>query len=509
MTQETALNILKSGRNVFLTGAAGSGKTYVLNQYISYLRRHDVSVAVTASTGIAATHLNGTTIHSWCGMGIHDSLLDENIKKLAHNKRLANRVNSAKVLVIDEVSMLDAARLQLINSITRRLRSSQEPFGGLQVVVCGDFFQLPPIQKQGADQSQMAFAGTGWQELDPAICYLSEQHRQEDDQYLAVLNAIRSGDLNDEVYALLEQRLHAPIDHVKPARLFPHNFNVDTKNDAELNNIQGPIKSFAMTSSGNKKLVEGLIKSCLAPEKLTLKKNATVMFVKNDFEHKVVNGTMGLVIGFDAERGYPIVKTKTGQVFAEPASWHIENDDGKPLAQITQIPLRLAWAITIHKSQGMSLDAAEIDLSRAFSPGMGYVALSRVRSLAGLRLLGFNNMALQVHDLVSGIDSQFKSESQINAQAVQKTDPHELQHQHQDFIRRAGGKLEPQEQKTSKLAALRQKYAKAYMPWNQEEDSLLESMFKSDIATAKMAEFFKRQPGAITARLKKLGLIEE
>jgi len=519
MTQEQALNILKSGDNVFLTGAAGSGKTYVLNQYISYLRSHGVAVAVTASTGIAATHLNGTTIHSWSGMGINDTLTDQEIKGLSRNARTAKRISTPAVLIIDEVSMLDASRLQLVNRITRYFRSSFAPFGGLQVVVSGDFFQLPPVYKGQGEEGKMAFQGTGWQDLAPTICYLSEQHRQEDDAYLAVLNAIRDNAVDEGTYALLEERFQAEIPHAKPARLFPHNFNVDSKNDKELDQLAGKTEVFEMTSSGNKKVSQALIKSCLAPERLVVKKEAVVMFVKNNFERKVVNGTMGIIEDFDSATGYPVVRLKDGRrVVAIPDSWHVQDDSGKILAQITQIPLRLAWAITIHKSQGMSLDAAEIDLSRAFSPGMGYVALSRVRSLSGLRLLGFNNTALQVHDLVSQVDAGFKELSAIKAREVEAKDKGLLKSEHEKFLKNSGGQLAPKKEKfeeknkkekSTYLTDIRKKYSNAYTPWKEGDDELLTTMFQSGIAREKIGEFFKRQPGSITMRLKKLGLIEE
>lgn len=519
MTQEQALDILKTGRNVFLTGAAGSGKTYVLNQYIAYLRSRGVGVAITASTGIAATHIGGTTIHSWCGMGIADDLSEAQIKSLEDNRRLVNRITGAAVLIIDEISMLDGARLHLIHKITKHIRSSFEPFGGLQVIVCGDFFQLPPVSVSEKER-QFAFEGRGWEMLNPTICYLSEQHRQSDKEYLDVLTSIRSGVPNSKTIEVLQNRLNASITDIMPARLFSHNFNVDAFNEKQLAKVPGEVKKFGMSSRGNEKLAEALVKSCLAPSELSLKVGAAVMFVKNNFEEGVVNGTLGTVIGFD-DSGSPQVKTKNGVVVANPDSWAIEDDAGKVIAEITQVPLRLAWAMTIHKSQGMSMDAAEIDLSGAFEPGMGYVALSRVRSLSGLRLLGLNETALMVHDRVVEFDRLLEELSDKHWGEFEVLAPNERQMHHDSFIHKSGGRIGEQKSEIttqkSDLPAesqgpggfdeIRKSSPSAYKPWRSEDDQLLRTAFKTEQRVKILAEQFGRKPGGIRARLKKLELL--
>ncbi len=512
MTQEQALDILKTGRNVFLTGAAGSGKTYVLNQYIAYLRSRGVGVAITASTGIAATHIGGTTIHSWCGMGIEDNLSDEQIKDLEDNRRLVNRIKGVSVLIIDEISMLDSARLHLIHRITKHIRSSFEPFGGLQVIVCGDFFQLPPVTARGEQLREFAFEGRGWELLSPTICYLSEQHRQSDKTFLDILNSIRSGVPNSKTIETLQSRLNAPITDVTPARLFSHNVNVDAFNEKQLAKVPGTAKVFGMSSRGNDRLAEALMKSCLAPSELALKIGAAVMFVKNNFDEGVVNGTLGTVIGFD-ESGSPQVKTKNGVVVANPDSWAIEDDAGKVIAEITQVPLRLAWAMTIHKSQGMSMDAAEIDLSGAFEPGMGYVALSRVRSLSGLRLLGLNDTALMVHDRVSAFDQQLEELSDKHWEEFSVLTPDERKMHHESFVHKSGGKMESEPGEVAKPSApggydeIRKESPSAYKPWRPEDDQALRMAFKTEQRVKVLAEQFGRKPGGIRARLKKLELI--
>ncbi|MHB1316737.1 MAG: helix-turn-helix domain-containing protein, partial [Minisyncoccota bacterium] len=245
------------------------------------------------------------------------------------------------------------------------------------------------------------------------ICYLSEQHRQKDGDYLTVLNQIRSNKVTEETIALLRSRENKEPDIDVPAtKLFTHNVDVDTINHEHLDTLTTTTKEFVMSSKGKDFLVEGLKRSCLAPERLRLKEGARVMFVKNNYEVGFVNGTLGVVTGFNTF-GEPVVRTVGGKLIsAVPMSWSIE-EEGKIKAEITQLPLRLAWAITVHKSQGMSLDAMEVDLSKSFVKGMGYVALSRVRSLQGMKLLGFNTLSLQVDPQVLEFDEELKEMSDV------------------------------------------------------------------------------------------------
>ncbi len=411
MTQNVALALVTMGNNVYLTGQAGSGKTFLLSKYIKFLKQHKIPVAVTASTGIAATHLGGVTIHSWSGIGIKNNLSTYEMGRLNISLDKSSAIKNARVLIIDEISMLHSYRLDMINTICKLTRQSPEPFGGLQVILCGDFFQLPPITEEGFGNSCFAFKADAWKELGLKICYLDEQHRQWDEEFLKVLNDIRSSDVSENTYEMISSRLNEPLpDGVIPTKLYCHNADVDAINNFELRKIDKPHHFFQMETKGNKELIKTLKKGCLAPEELILKEGALVMFVKNNQAKGYINGSLGTVIGFDDET-YPIVKTYTGRkIVASPTTWKLD-EYNKSLAEISQIPLRLAWAITVHKSQGMSLDAAEIDLSKSFSYGMGYVALSRVKSLSGIRLLGINQMALLVDEEISRKDSVFKNMS--------------------------------------------------------------------------------------------------
>jgi len=403
---------------VFLTGPPGAGKTYVLNQYIRRAQRQGKTVAVTASTGIAATHIGGTTIHSWSGLGIRDQLTDWDRTMLSQTDRLVKRYNSTDVLVIDEVSMLHGKRLDMVNETAKLLRGTMEPFGGMQVILVGDLFQLPPVSR-ATELTDFAHTSAAWQELNPHICYITEQHRQRgEDGLLDLLEAMRAGELLTEHQELLQSRIGVrPQEGTAVTRLYSHNVDVDSINDRHLQALATETHTYHMKTKGNRPRVEGLIKSLLAPEALTLKLGAEVMFVANDFTTGFVNGSRGRVIKF--ENDLPLVRLQTSRTIkVEPYTWAVV-EDGKTRAEAVQLPLRLAWAITIHKSQGMSLDAAEIDLSKSFTPGMGYVALSRVRSLDGIYLTGVNAMALQLHPDIYEFDRRLRRQSEELASSTQ------------------------------------------------------------------------------------------
>lgn len=440
MTQSAALDTLKTGGNVFLTGEPGAGKTYVINQYIAWLEAAGLSVAITASTGIAATHIGGMTIHSWSGLGIRDTLTPYDLDKIATNEKVSRRAKKANVLIIDEVSMLDARVLDMVNMILKAVRQRDEAFGGLQVVLVGDFFQLPPVTKPG-DVMTYAFQSRAFEEARFLTCYLNEQHRQEDEMFLSLLKSIRSNQVEEDHYTLLSEQTSIAYENIEPTKLFTHNADVDAFNNEKLRELKGATRKFQMEGMGAKILVESLVRNCLSPQMLELKEEAMVMFTKNNFEKGYVNGTLGRIIGFDSLAGWPLVKTSDGRTIkVEPTSWEVM-EDGKVRASIEQVPLRLAWAITVHKSQGMSLDAAEIDLSRAFVYGQGYVALSRVRALAGLKLSGMNPNALQVDPRVSKQDQIFKEESEEAESVFGGLEPVELLKMQENFVKAGGGHM--------------------------------------------------------------------
>jgi hypothetical protein len=455
MNQGEALQILQSGAHVFLTGEPGSGKTHTINRYVQWLRARGIEPAITASTGIAATHIGGYTIHAWCGIGVRLDWNEGQLARLRHDERLFRRVSTAKVLIIDEISMLSAARLSAVDAACRALRMSGEPFGGLQVILVGDFFQLPPVRRQPEpatlelfpqphDAGHFAYDSPSWDALDPTICYLTEQHRQEDPVFLELLGAIRSSDVRDDHRELLAARRFdnwsEDFPRERVTQLYSHNTAVDVMNTTALEKLPGPVHEFTAEHEGVQVLVEQIERGCLSPRVLSLKKGARVMFTKNSFLDGFVNGTTGTVIDFDElSDGLPVVKTTRGkEILVEPSEWRIDNNE-QLLACITQIPLRLAWAITVHKSQGMSLDAAHIDLTRAFEYGQGYVALSRLRTLAGLSLAGFNERALRVDPEIAERDRDLRRQSRATRSAL-SADPTSFHDDALRFVERCGGR---------------------------------------------------------------------
>ncbi|GGI12362.1 helicase [Galliscardovia ingluviei] len=429
MRQQQALDILKSGASVFLTGAPGSGKTYVLNQFVQWARMQGLSVAMTASTGIAATHINGQTIHSFSGIGVHTWLADTTLKTIRQRRRKI--IANTDVLVIDEVSMLHAWAFDLVDTVCRKLRRDERPFGGLQVVLSGDFFQLPPVSNsrrnqdllepdEGLLQAREPYARYGlnpegfitqslvWQQLRPTICYLDEQHRQDDGKLLHVLTDIRAGRVSAADQQVMNSRLGLMPDEDEVAvHLFPTNAQADKLNAMRLQAIAHDEHVFEHTHAGNSAMVKRLLQTMLAPSTLVLKIGATVMALRNDQDKQYVNGSLGTVIGFTPERrgGWPIVEFANGNTtVVRPADWQML-DGQEVVASVTQVPLRLAWGITIHKSQGMTLDRAVMDLRRTFTPGMGYVALSRVERLSGLYMQGIHARAYEISQEAFDLDT--------------------------------------------------------------------------------------------------------
>jgi ATP-dependent exoDNAse (exonuclease V) alpha subunit len=515
MTQQEALSILKLGVNVFLTGEPGAGKTHTINQYIEWLRERGVEPAVTASTGIAATHVGGMTIHSWSGIGIKKDISEWDIDAIQGKEKTARRIIDAKVLIIDEISMLDADTLENVDRVLRAIRrpvlTEPQPFGGLQVVFVGDFFQLPPVSRDRS--ARFAFMSSAWRDLNPVVCYLSEQHRQDSGQLLELLAAIRSGDVDEYHYEILQSRMQKG--RASATRLHTHNAEADRINDAALKKLEGKSHVFHMTTRGARTLVEGLKQNCLSPESLTLKAGAKVLFTRNNFDAGYVNGTLGEVVDF-APSGYPIVQTRSGRIEAVPGEWSV-SDGTTILAQLKQVPLRLAWAITVHKSQGMSLDAAVIDLSQAFEFGQGYVALSRVRTIEGLFLTGFNDRALRLHPDIVETDRQFRRKSEAAERRIAALEKNERETMERNFLKAIGAR-EPSKSARKgvvsppsggKLARVRETYPNAGRAWTEEDDRRLKELYEDGATTKALCKEFGRKSGAIRSRLVKLGLVED
>ncbi len=552
MTQEEALAILKTGANVFLTGEPGAGKTHTINQYAAYLRSRGIEPSITASTGIAATHIGGMTIHSWSGIGIRTYLDKYTLDKITTTEYLTKRIRRAKVLVIDEVSMLGPETFAMAEAVCRAIRQSNDAFGGLQVILVGDFFQLPPIVKSeianvGArhalplpiqiPKARFAYDSPSWKRANPMVCYLTEQHRQDDNNFLELLSAIRSNNFNaDHLLQIETRKIIAENGPDQAVKLYTHNLNVDRTNDAMLATFSGHPVTFTMKTKGAPMLVETLQRGCLSPYNLVLKVGAKVMFTKNNPKEGFVNGTLGTVEGFDKFVGLPMIRANDGRlIVVDKMDWSVE-ENGKPRATISQLPLRLAWAITVHKSQGMSLDEAVVDLSEVFEYGQGYVALSRVRRLKGLHLLGWNERAFQVHPDVLKEDNAFRASSEAALTAFGQISPEELKTMHDNFVKACGGNLNvvilnemkdpsglerdsshslrmtKQKNKKNKghgFDKIREKHPNAFRPWSKEQDEELKEFFANGTSVEELSKTFGRKIGAIRMRLVKLGLAEE
>lgn len=499
MKQALALEIMLAGESVLLTGPAGAGKTFVLNQFIKLAKHDGKKVSVTATTGIAATHLGGTTIHSWSGIGIAQEISSGFAERMSKSR--AEIIASTDVLIIDEISMLHDYRLDMVDEVCRVVRKKPDvPFGGIQVVMSGDFFQLPPINRGTERAGGFVVYSNVWQELDPVICYLDEQHRQDDEELTDILNALRAKDIRQRhAKALLARTEIDPPADEDMTELYTVNIDVDSQNEQKLRQIDEDEVTFEQMTTGAASYVENLQRSVLAPAVLALKLGALVMAVKNAANRQYANGSIGTIVAFEPATEYPIVKFRNGnEVTMQPETWELRDGD-KKRASITQIPLRLAWAITVHKSQGMTLDAAKIDLRKAFVEGMGYVALSRVKNLQNLYLHGINQTALRMSDDAYA----------INDTLLEKTAHDSARFAHLEAAPRAKTLEATSKKKKAsnwqdKINEMRNTYPNAYKPWTNVHDAELSQAFQQGESRAAMSRMLGRHEGSITMRLQKL-----
>jgi ATP-dependent exoDNAse (exonuclease V) alpha subunit len=499
MNQGLALEIMLSGESVLLTGPAGAGKTFVLNQFIKHAKSEGRHVSVTATTGLAATHLGGTTIHSWAGIGVLDYVPQGFAEHLAKGRR--EIIEKTDVLIIDEISMLHDYRLDMVDEVCRLVRRKDEPFGGIQLIMSGDFFQLPPINKGEGKMGGFVVHSNVWKELDPTICYLEEQHRQDDEKLLEILNALRADDIRRHHAEMLLERVDIlPPEDTIITELHTVNIDVDTLNEKKLDELPGDELFYTQSTTGAANYVEALGRSVLAPEVLRLKKGALVMAVKNASDRRYANGSIGTVVDFEPASEYPIVEFQNGKTVSMlPDTWELRDGD-KKRASITQIPLRLAWAITVHKSQGMTLDAARIDLRKAFVEGMGYVALSRVKNLHNLYLAGINRTALMVSEDAKVINETL----QLRA----ASDVKKFSHLQKKAAKRDADPPQKKKKEGSgawadKLAKMREIYPNAYKPWLAADDDLLKQDFQNGVSTKELSAKLGRHEGSIIMRLQK------
>lgn len=412
--QSQVLDAISAGKSVFVTGSAGTGKTFLIQHIIRKLRRiHGRSrVYVTASTGVSACALNGYTLHSFAGIGLGEATAEELLYKVCSNERVRRRWEMVQALIIDEISLISGELYDKLEFIARKIRSldasKEMVWGGIQLVVSGDFFQLPPIFNKKTQK--FAFEATTWNLSFDMQIDLTIVFRQSEPQLIKVLQGIKKGEYDYEDLNLLENHCSKLEPDPLAVKLYPRNEDVYRVNKMHLDSLNENLICYRAVDSGEASWKEQL-KLGIAPDFLELCVGARVMLTKNlNAQQKLVNGAAGTVIGFELVNGtdktfgtnwLPVVKFDFGpeKLIIGPETWSIM-DGEEVVARRKQIPLILAWALSIHKCQGMTLNSLYTDLNRAFGYGMVYVALSRVKSLEGLHLSSFNPKTIKVHPKV-------------------------------------------------------------------------------------------------------------
>ncbi|KAF8749153.1 ATP-dependent DNA helicase [Rhizoctonia solani] len=431
--QSQILDLVKKGSNIFFTGSAGTGKSVLLREVIKALRKKhgkaQDAVAITASTGIAACNIGGVTLHSFSGIGIGEGTPEHLAMKVRKNRNALSRWLRCKVLIIDEVSMLDGDLFDRLAKVACIVRKIPKPFGGIQLIVTGDFFQLPPVMKGG--QPKFAFEAEKWTECVERTFNLSKVFRQKDPRFVDMLNEMRFGRLTpSSIRTFYELSRSIPDDGIQATELFPRREDVDRSNNSRMAALPGKEESFPARDAGtitDPLQRDKMLQNFMAPKELSLKVNAQVMLLKN-IDETLVNGSVGRIIGFyDAtevdvgEKGeliafyapeekkknakkqkeqpqtlkkYPLVEFRvprgTRKLLVMPETFKVELPNGEIQVSRTQLPLILSWAMSIHKSQGQTLDRVKVDCGRIFEKGQAYVALSRATSLEGLQVLNFD-----------------------------------------------------------------------------------------------------------------------
>jgi ATP-dependent DNA helicase PIF1 len=416
--QLKAYNSIRNGKNVFLTGSAGTGKTSVIKSYVkeyNFKRK----IAVTSTTGTSALLVGGTTLHSYLKIGLGKENLSRLYKKITSNKNWTKRWRDLSCLIIDEISMLDPVLFDKLESLAKMIRGNSKPFGGIQLILSGDFLQLPCV---GTDK--FCFEATSWSQCIHDTYIFTEIIRQSDSEFQNCLNFLRFGVVNEEVIRTLSPRIGAELNNefdIKPTKLYARNFEVDELNDRELDRLAKDEREFyeytmeikQMNDIVSTDFINKIKKNCNAPENLQLCIGAQVMLLINlDLQIGLCNGSRGIVVDFIND--IPIVKFLNGiELPISHFIWDIEDGDDICL-RLTQIPLKIAYATTIHKSQGSSLDYVEIDLTDIFDYGQAYVALSRVKKLEGLSIIAIDYDKIFAHPVaVQFYKNTIQNETQL------------------------------------------------------------------------------------------------
>lgn len=377
--QEARDLVLRTTENVFLSGFAGTGKTHLLRNLIKSLREQGKQVRVVAFTGLAAQHLQGTTVAKLLGLGLCRRVEDMHRVEL---DRAIQNLKEVTHIVIDEISMVSGDYLELIDEVCQYATGNSEPFGGIRMVFGGDFMQLPPIQTEKEVPARMPWAFEYGPFQEAIALFLTQSHRQTDEKELDLLNEFRQGIISPAGRKFLDAALDRRLEN--PVSLYPYRKDVEQMNQDHLTTHPGKLYTYQTKGTPWEK-EDMLLQNVPIGKKVELKEGVPVIVLTNDPGGKFVNGSQGIVRAlFDAAA---TIELNNGHMIAvHPRAWEILNPEGKMLGQVRGMPLALGWAATIHRAQGMTLDAVSTDIAKCWEPGQAYVALSRTRSLEGISL---------------------------------------------------------------------------------------------------------------------------
>lgn len=415
------LTLLRNGENVFLTGFAGTGKSYILNKLKEYFKK---KLTITSTTGIAAVNVKGQTLHSWAGVGLCRNTVYNTVEKIKKRPTQYRQIMNCKILAVDEISMLNIEAFEYINEVLREVRECNDPFGGIQVFFIGDFFQLPPVEKEG-EIRHYCFDSPVWDKLGLKNVVLKKNYRQNEENFITALAHMRENCLEVEDIELLKTRCIENED-TDILHIFSTNEEANRYNFAKFNMIDEPVKLFYAEDGvyrGSKLVTEGFTesenyileifsKNCRAEKEIALKLGARVMLLVNmDFNKGLINGACGVIQGFNQDT--ISIKFDNGIVSNIPKHKFEYYYNERVVAERMQYPLKLAYGITIHKSQGMTLDRLVVDCARIFERGQSYVAMSRVKTLEGLYLKNFEPEKVLVDNRVAEFYENIKEVEEV------------------------------------------------------------------------------------------------